>query len=215
MEHHRRLPKDKVEVEDREAAGLWKAIAMSKKIGEGAEKITLDTILSIHKTMLGSALPEAAGRFRKDGEDVNKLKCIEPPPGRLVKDRIYVFWKDFDNRLAVIPRHPKNQTKHQLKKWRENVIDVAAWAQHGFASIHPFCDGNGRMARLLTNIILRRYGLPPTSVHYEGDNKSQYLKALCQIDEHRDYDALKILIIKGIMNSYKKEAKVRMRKYSE
>ena len=57
MEHHRRLPKDKVEVEDREAAGLWKAIAMSKKIGEGAEKITLDTILSIHKTILCSALP--------------------------------------------------------------------------------------------------------------------------------------------------------------
>ncbi len=215
MEFHRRLPKNKTEVEDREAAGLWKAIALSKKIGESGEKITLDTILKIHKTMLGAAFPEAAGRFRREGEDIKKLKCIEPPPGRLVKEHVYTFWKDLDSRLAVIPKHSKNQTKNQLKKWRENVIDVAAWAQHGFAAIHPFCEGNGRMARLLTNIILRRYGLPPTSVHYEGENKSQYLKALCQIDEKRDYNSLKILIIRGIMDSFKKEEKIRIRKRSE
>ena len=43
----------------------------------------------------------------------------------------------------------------------EAVIELAAWAHSEWVRIHPFCNGNGRIARLLTNAILMRYGLPP------------------------------------------------------
>lgn len=41
------------------------------------------------------------------------------------------------------------------------VIELAAWAHSEWVRIHPFANGNGRTARLLTNAILMRYGLPP------------------------------------------------------
>jgi hypothetical protein len=78
-------PTNKTELEDLEAQGLWRAIALSKSVGEGNEKITLEVIQNIHKVMLKDAMPEAAGRFRVNGEDVKKLKCHEPPPRKIGK----------------------------------------------------------------------------------------------------------------------------------
>ena len=40
------------------------------------------------------------------------------------------------------------------------VIELAAWTHSDWARIHPFRNGNGRTARMLTNAILMRYGLP-------------------------------------------------------
>lgn len=41
------------------------------------------------------------------------------------------------------------------------VVELAAWAHSEWVRIHPFVNGNGRTARILTNAILMRYGLPP------------------------------------------------------
>jgi Fic family protein len=54
----------------------------------------------------------------------------------------------------------------------EFVIRVAAEVHQRIAFIHPFTDGNGRVARLAMNHILRRYGqgyaiLPPISESFE------------------------------------------------
>ena len=43
----------------------------------------------------------------------------------------------------------------------EAVIELAAWTHSEWVRIHPFGNGNGRSARILTNAILMRYGLPP------------------------------------------------------
>src|SRR3989344_5589666 len=110
MDKSFRRPSTKNELDDREVAGLWKAIALAQEIGESDEHITLDTILRVHRTMFGAIMPEIAGRFRVNGEDVKKLKCIEPPPGRLVREHMYAFWRELDAKLSVIPRHPKRMT---------------------------------------------------------------------------------------------------------
>ncbi|MGE0796709.1 MAG: Fic family protein [Lautropia sp.] len=41
------------------------------------------------------------------------------------------------------------------------VAEAAAWAHAEWVRIHPFVNGNGRTARLLGNVILVRFGLPP------------------------------------------------------
>lgn len=53
-------------------------------------------------------------------------------------------------------------------------------AHHEFALIHPFDDGNGRVARLLTNYMLLKKGLPPLVV--PSVRKKDYLKALERAD---------------------------------
>jgi Fic family protein len=41
------------------------------------------------------------------------------------------------------------------------VLDLAAFAHAEWVRIHPFANGNGRIARIWANFILIRYGLPP------------------------------------------------------
>jgi Fic family protein len=41
-----------------------------------------------------------------------------------------------------------------------HAIELAAISQHKFVNIHPFFDGNGRVSRLLMNVILLRAGYP-------------------------------------------------------
>lgn len=108
-------PKNKEELEKFESAGLWKAQIEAKKIAEGKEKITLELILKIHRVFFSEVNPEIAGRFRKDGEDIKKLNNIEPPPGRVIFERMYEFWREFDARVSQIPKKPKKETKNNVK----------------------------------------------------------------------------------------------------
>jgi Fic family protein len=41
------------------------------------------------------------------------------------------------------------------------VLDLCAWAHAEWVRIHPFANGNGRVARLWANCLAMRYGLPP------------------------------------------------------
>jgi Fic family protein len=61
-----------------------------------------------------------------------------------------------------------------------NPILVAATFHYEFVRIHPFDDGNGRMARLLMNLELMRAGFPPAVVRTE--EKDAYFNALRQAD---------------------------------
>lgn len=52
----------------------------------------------------------------------------------------------------------------------------AAWLHHRFTQIHPFQDGNGRVARALASLVLIRAGLFPLVV--PRDEKTTYLNML-------------------------------------
>ncbi len=207
-----RRPKNKENLEDLEVRGLWKAQAHARGIAEDPhQKISLDAILGIHKIFFEDANHEIAGRFRKEGEDIKKLNHIEPPPGRLVKGRMYDFWFDFDRRFSNIPKHPKSFNRKQQERWFNEILFLAAWIQHQITVIHPFCDGNGRMARIMTNVVLCRFDLQPSNIHYEGVSKEKYLSALVAIDDSQDFEFLKELIGKSMHDTYKKIYAIQLR----
>jgi hypothetical protein len=64
----------------------------------------------------------------------------------------------------------------------------AAWLHHRFTQIHPFQDGNGRVARAIASLVLVKDGLFPLVV--TRDDKPSYLDAL----EAADRGALKPLV---------------------
>lgn len=49
----------------------------------------------------------------------------------------------------------------------DNAAEIYAKIHMGIAHIHPLCDGNGRIARLLANIPLLKSGLPPLVIPQE------------------------------------------------
>ena len=58
----------------------------------------------------------------------------------------------------------------------KDPILVAVWFHHRFTQIHPYQDGNGRVVRALTCLILLRGGLLPIVV--DRDDRAEYLDAL-------------------------------------
>ena len=58
----------------------------------------------------------------------------------------------------------------------EHPIIVAATFHYQFVRIHPFDDGNGRMARLLMNLILIRNGY--TLAIVDAENRSRYIQEI-------------------------------------
>ena len=74
----------------------------------------------------------------------------------------------------------------QLLDWLQSeqdlhIVEVAAKLHHDFVCIHPFGDGNGRTARLLTNLILMKSDFPPVVIL--SDDKETYLAALSKADK--------------------------------
>jgi prophage maintenance system killer protein len=64
----------------------------------------------------------------------------------------------------------------------DDPIIVSAWLHHRFTQIHPYQDGNGRVARALTTFILLRAGLLPLVV--DRDLRVEYISALEQADQN-------------------------------
>jgi len=64
----------------------------------------------------------------------------------------------------------------------------------------------------MTNVMLRRFRIPPTDVKIEGENKAKYINALYQIDTQEDYEPLRDLLLGGSIATMNKEREIRQKK---
>jgi Fic family protein len=100
-------------------------------------------------------------------------------------------YKTFDVRIGGSSHTPTqpwdvSRAMHELANWwnegtGDPILDatvVHAWLTH----IHPFEDGNGRVARLLANLALVQGDYPPLLVRSTTD-KGQYYDALAESDQ--------------------------------
>lgn len=60
---------------------------------------------------------------------------------------------------------------HQIETLNLQPIKKASYIHHEFVRIHPFIDGNGRVARLLNNLYLMKKGYPPIIIQKEERKK--------------------------------------------
>lgn len=127
-----------------------------------AQFITVNDILEIHKRVLGFVNLEEAGRFRQTQVFVGSHR--PPPPAELeaqVED--FVDWLNAEREedAEATGLHP---------------LELAALAHYKFVFIHPFYDGNGRVSRLLMNLVLLQAGYPPVIINVE--DKHEYYQRL-------------------------------------
>jgi len=71
---------------------------------------------------------------------------------------------------------------------------LLAWAHHKFLWVHPFKDYNGRIGRLLNNVILLNLDFPPIELKVETKlRRKNYVKALQKADNYNYKDLKKII----------------------
>ena len=78
-----------------------------------------------------------------------------------------------------------------------SLIDALARVHVEFVMIHPFREGNGRIARVLTTLMALQAGKPLLnySVIQLGKGKQEYFKAI-QSGWDREYDPMKKVVAK-------------------
>lgn len=70
--------------------------------------------------------------------------------------------------------------REEEEKAELHPVALSALLHYKFVHIHPFDDGNGRLARLLMNYVLFKHHLPPVVI--KSADKKDYLFALNQAD---------------------------------
>lgn len=158
--------KDILEVER-----YYNALKLLEKMAKAKNTITEKEILTLHKAVIeGLVEKEKMGKYRPadvyvlddlgDGREMVRFKA---PPAKVVKKMIkeFIEWLNMSKKEGI---HP---------------IVRAGILHLQFVSIHPFTDGNGRVARLLTQLQLYRDGWDFRKIlvledYYNRDRMSYY-----------------------------------------
>jgi Fic family protein len=142
-----------------EAVNGAEAFDLMKKLAEGRKPIDHIVVQRLHETLTRGLL-EGAGKYRT--LNVRIAGARKSPP-------------DF----AKIPKLMEDLFT-SLSRPKAGTVETAATLHHGFVMIHPFVDGNGRVARLLANLYLVRQGYPPVVLRTE--DRARYYECLRRAD---------------------------------
>jgi Fic family protein len=133
-----------------EATNNAKAFDIMENIARKKKTIDHVVIQHIHEVVTAGILEEA-GKYRT--KNVRITGAVKTPPDW---SKVIKLMDELIEKVAQYKRHP---------------VEVAALLHYGFVNIHPFIDGNGRVARLLTNLYLIAQGYPPIVLKTEDRGK--------------------------------------------
>ena len=164
-----------------EAKNLARVFEYLQKKGSCLE-IDRDLILFLHCMLLTAINDDIAGRFRTHGEFVRVGTHIASAPDQiesLIQETLSVFRK---------------ANTHILEKITTFHLD--------FETIHPFCDGNGRIGRVLINVQLMQAGYPPIIIR--DKEKADYYKSFNVYQESQNIKSMSRVIYLAILESLHK-----------
>lgn len=153
--------KDHHEILDHYAALQW--------VREQVEKRTpVDETLvrELHRRVLETSRPDIAGQYAQFSRRIAGSGVVLPNPAK-----VPALMERFGEDLAAAPAGPRS----------------AFDAHYRLVTIHPFDDGNGRTARLLTNMMLLRDGYVPVSIRTQ--DRREYLDTLRDAQLAQDHNA--------------------------
>ena len=153
-----------------EVYGHARAIDMIRNIISAGD-LTVDYIFELHRAIMPQSPADALnpiGAWKRDYNGTTGIldgqrKYIEYVAPPSVPVFMAQWLKDFN-------RIPDASGSMSM------AMDAYTWVHMTFVRIHPFFDGNGRMARLLANIPVLRGGFPPILVSPE--QRGRYIELL-------------------------------------
>lgn len=144
--------------------------------------ITIDRLKELSALTMkntGTEYHTALGDFSSANGDIRLLNVSAGVGGRsyMAFNKVPQKLKEFCEALNASRRMASSMTVQQL-------YDMSFDAHYNLVTIHPWADGNGRMARLLMNWLQFEFGLIPSRI-FSAD-KEEYIKALVATREDHD-----------------------------
>lgn len=105
-----------------------------------------------------------------------------PPHGDWKRDPNHVELKDGTLLEYAPPEHVAAEIDRLIEMFaaldgtQVHPLVKAAWLHHRFVQIHPFADGNGRVARALMLLVMQRHHYAPLVI--DRSHRDDYLRAL-------------------------------------
>jgi Fic family protein len=146
-------------------------------------ELSTEVITLLHKMLMGNINDAIAGRFRKKGEYVRVGTHIAPPPahvGRMIE--------------SIISDYSADHSAY--------FTDKIAGFHLDFETIHPFCDGNGRIGRVLINYQLARFGFP--NIIIRDKEKQTYYRAFGEYKDSKKTKTMEKIISLALTESLHK-----------
>ena len=133
--------------------------------------LTLSFVKQLHKRMFDDTW-KWAGTFRTTAKNIG----VDP------------------SQISVRTRDLCEDVKAQLASRQLPLDEIAAMFHHRLVSIHPFANGNGQHARLMTDVLLLKNGAERFTwgsgdLNDDNEIRKRYIEALRAVDNH-DYKPL-------------------------
>lgn len=167
------------ERDENEVKGYYSAIAEVEKLAVKNMQLTENQIQKIHALVSSNGSGKIKPTPYRDGQNVIKDSLT----GRIVymppeANDVPLLMKAFVNWINI----SRGEIPFPI---------IAAIAHYQFATIHPYYDGNGRTARLLTTLILHSGGYDLKGLYsleeYYAKNLSEYYEAISIGTSHNYY----------------------------
>ena len=142
-----------------------------------------ERILLLHQMLIGAIDDDIAGRFRRSGEYVRVGSHIAPAPEQvdgMIDEALLQYGSDLDLYF----------------------LDRIARFHLDFEVIHPFCDGNGRVGRVIINAQLMKQGLPPLIVR--NSEKLTYYRAFREYTDRQRTATMERILALALIESLHK-----------
>lgn len=147
------------------------------------KEVDKEIILLLHKMLIGGINDDISGRFRKPGEYVRVGTYIAPSPEKI------------DSFIGMA-------LDYYTGNLNQYFIDRIAKFHLDFETVHPFCDGNGRIGRALINYQLLRFGLPVIIIR--DKEKAKYYKSFGEYRASRKTKTMEKVIVLALIESLHK-----------
>jgi cell filamentation protein len=163
---------DKTALNEQEALGVARVERYLLEEFDYPVDLSVGLLQDLHRRAFGH-LYDWAGYWRTQ---VPNVGAYLPPPAARVPQLLYEFIDELRHRQTLLSERPA----------AADVAALLAYAHHRLVAVHPFTNGNGRTARLFTNLLAYNYGYEDVLLYRResGQERTQYLQAIRQADAH-------------------------------
>ena len=150
-------------------------------------QLNIETILLLHRMLLGGINDDIAGRFRTENEYVLVGSHVAP-----ASEHIQGLIE------SLLVDYASSDEDYFLEKIVRFHLE--------FERIHPFNDGNGRIGRVLIHLQLGKLGYPPLIIRNKGKRDSYYPAFSAYVDDEQTGTLDSLLSLNLIESLYKRIA---------